>query len=164
MATLAPIFGLIGVAAGISIDATVSAICAVILARRVMQVPMPAMLAAIAAPGAAALLMVAVLFPVEALRVDAAGHGTAIDLPLLTLEGLFGFAIYAVAVWTISPSLLGQLRETLRDARRTRRKDPGRGRRGAARRRAPGAVDGKRGKGEEGRAITCVQELFISDA
>ena len=124
MAILAPIFGLIGVAAGISIDATVSAICAVILARRVMQVPMPAMLAAIAAPGAAALLMVAVLFPLENLLVNAASHGTAVGLLLLTLEGLFGFAIYALAVWMISPSLLGELKEMMRDARRTRGQSP----------------------------------------
>lgn len=124
MAGLAPVFGLIGVAAGISVDAVVSAIYAVILAHRTMRIPMSAMLSAIAAPGAAALLMVAALLPIEMLLVDAAGHGTAVGLLLLTLEGLLGLAIYAFGLRIISPGLLGELRTMLGDARRDRGKRP----------------------------------------
>ena len=55
---------------------------------------MRAFLVAIARRPRAALLMIAVLFPVENLLVHAADHGTALGLLLLTAEALLGMAIY----------------------------------------------------------------------
>ncbi|HUT77849.1 MAG TPA: oligosaccharide flippase family protein, partial [Polyangia bacterium] len=65
MAALLPLWGLIGVAIGISVDAIVSAGFSISRTRRALGVPPREALGVLAAPFFAALLMVTVLLPVE---------------------------------------------------------------------------------------------------
>jgi hypothetical protein len=87
-----------------------------------MEIPVRKILAAIAPSAVAALLMVAVLFPVENLVVHAADHGIALGLLLVSAEGLLGVAIYLLALRVLAPGLGSELRTMLRDARRRPRK------------------------------------------
>ena len=118
MLVLTPIFGLFGVGLGISIDALTGAVLAIALATGTMEIPLRSILGVIAAPAAAGLLMVAVLFPVENLIVHAADHGTALGLVLLCAEALLGLAIYLFGLRLLSPGLGHELRAMLRTARR----------------------------------------------
>ncbi|GIK78202.1 MAG: hypothetical protein BroJett022_18920 [Actinomycetes bacterium] len=123
MLALTPALGLFGVGIGISVDAVAGATVAIALARGAMEIPVRTVLAAVAPAAAAALLMIAVLFPVENLLVHAADRGTALGLVLLAAEGLLGVAIYLLGLRILAPGLGTQLRDLLREARRR----PGRG-------------------------------------
>jgi O-antigen/teichoic acid export membrane protein len=118
MAALIPPFGLIGVALGVSVDAMASAVLSIRRAHRAMSIPMAAMLASIAAPCAAALVMAAVMIPIQTLLVDAASHGTALGLTLLAGEGALGFAIYAAALRIAAPGAASEFAALLRTGRR----------------------------------------------
>ncbi|HET6830681.1 MAG TPA: oligosaccharide flippase family protein, partial [Solirubrobacterales bacterium] len=72
MVALTPPFGLFGVGVGISVDALAGATVAIAIASGTMEIPVRSFLATIAPAAGAALLMVAVLFPVESLLVNAA--------------------------------------------------------------------------------------------
>lgn len=122
MIALAPPLGLFGVGIGISVDALAGASVAIALASGAMEIPVRKILAAIAPSAVAALLMVAVLFPVENLVVHAADHGIALGLLLVSAEGLLGVAIYLLALRVLAPGLGSELRTMLRDARRRPRK------------------------------------------
>ena len=118
MAALIPPFGLIGVALGVSVDAIASAVLSLRRAHRGMSIPMSAMLASIAPPSAAALVMAAVMIPVQTLLVDGANHGTALGLTLLAGEGVLGFAIYAAVLRIAAPGVASEFAALLRTARR----------------------------------------------
>jgi PST family polysaccharide transporter len=118
MLALTPVIGLYGVGVGISVDAIVGAGVAITLARGAMEIPARSFLVAIAPAAGAALAMVAVLFPLENLVVNAADHGTALGLLLLAAEGLFGLAIYLLALHVLAPGLGGELLGLIRSARR----------------------------------------------
>jgi PST family polysaccharide transporter len=126
MVALTPVFGLYGVGIGISVDAIAGAAVAIALASATLEIPVRSFLAAIAPAAGAAVLMVAVLFPVENLVVDAAGHGVALGLLLLAAEGLLGLAVYALGLRVLAPGLGRELLGLVRTARRR----PGRDREG----------------------------------
>ena len=118
MVALTPALGLFGVGIGMSVDAIAGATVAIVLLSRAMQLPVRRILATIAPAAGAALLMVAVLFPVENLLVHAADHGTALGLLLLSAEFLLGLAIYMLGLRVLSPGLGRETRALLRTARR----------------------------------------------
>ena len=141
MLALAPPLGLFGVGIGISVDAIAGAAVAIALASRTMEIPVRSFLVAIAPAAGAALLMIAVLYPLENLLVDAADHGVLLGLPLLTAEVLVGVAIYLLALRFLAPGLGHELLGLLRTARR-RPAPGGRGRRRAARGRGKADASG----------------------
>lgn len=122
MVALTPLIGLFGVGIGISVDAVAGAAVAIALASGAMAIPVRSFLTAVAPPAAAAVLMVAVLFPLENLVVNAADHGTALGLLLLTAEAALGLAIYLLGLRVLAP---GTGRELLRMARTARRRPQG---------------------------------------
>lgn len=124
MAALTPPFGLIGVALGVSIDAIASAWFSILRARRAMGIPLRAMFGAIVPQLLAALLMVAVLLPLETLVIDAASHGTRLGLALLALEAALGVLVYLSALMILRPGLPGELRALVASARRSGRPGP----------------------------------------
>ena len=125
MLALTPAFGLYGVGAGISIDALAGAAAAVALAVRMMDMPLRPILRSILPQAAAALIMIAILFPLENLVVDAASHGTLLGLLLLTAEGALGFGIYFACMRFLAPGLGRELLGMLRTARRKPAERPG---------------------------------------
>jgi O-antigen/teichoic acid export membrane protein len=116
MVALLP-FGLVGVCIGISIGAVVRAAYALGRAHVIVGLPRRDMLEAIRAPLIAALVMVAVLFPLEAFVVHAGDQGTATGLLLVALEGVLGLAIYAAVLHVLIPGALGELRALLAKVR-----------------------------------------------
>ncbi len=124
MAALTPPFGLIGVALGVSVDAIASAWYSILRAHRAMDIPLRAMFGAIVPQLLAALLMVAVLLPLETLVIDAASHGTRLGLALLALESALGARVYLSALLILRPGLPGELRTLVSSARRSGRPGP----------------------------------------
>lgn len=118
MLALTPLFGLFGVGVGISVDAIAGASVAIAIASGTLEIPVRKMLAAIAPAAVAALLMIAVLFPVENLLVNAADHGTALGLLLLAAEALLGLAVYLLGLRILAPGAGSELRGMLAAARR----------------------------------------------
>jgi hypothetical protein len=72
------------------------------------------------------LVMIAVLFPVETLAVNAASHGPVVGLLLLFGEALLGAAVYLLVLRALAPGLASEFRKMLSDARRRRREPDGR--------------------------------------
>ncbi len=118
MLALTPLIGLFGVGIGISVDAIAGAAVAISLASRTMEIPVRSFLVAIAPAAGAALLMTAVLFPLENLVVDAAGHGVLLGLTLLAAEVLVGVAVYLLALRLFAPGLGREFMGLLKTARR----------------------------------------------
>jgi PST family polysaccharide transporter len=102
-------FGLIGVAAGLSLGTVVGATYAMIRIRRLLDISGRDMLAEIAPPAIAAIVMVAVLIPVEFLIINASAHGTAYGMAFLSAEFSLGTAIYMSSLWLIAPATLEEL-------------------------------------------------------
>jgi PST family polysaccharide transporter len=121
MLALTPLLGLFGVGIGISVDAIAGATVAIVLASRAMEIPARSFLAAVAPTAAAALVMIAVLYPVENLIVHAADHGVVIALVLLGAEAALGLVIYLLGLRILAPGLGRDLLKMLRTARNDRR-------------------------------------------
>jgi PST family polysaccharide transporter len=120
MLVLAPTIGLFGVGIGISVDALVGAAVSIALASGVMEIPRRSILRAIAPQLGAALAMIAVLFPVETLAVNAASHGTVVGLLLLSGEALLGAVVYLLVLRVLAPGLAPEFRKMVSDARHRR--------------------------------------------
>jgi O-antigen/teichoic acid export membrane protein len=103
-------FGLVGVCIGLSIGSVVRAAYAFDRAHNVVGLPLKRMLDAIRAPLFASLAMVAVLFPLETLVVQAGDQATAVGLLLVALEAALGFAIYAGILHALVPGALAEFR------------------------------------------------------
>jgi O-antigen/teichoic acid export membrane protein len=112
MVALLPL-GLVGVCIGISIGAVVRAAYAFSRAHVIVGLPLGNMLEAIRAPLLAALVMVAILFPLEAFVLHAGDQGTAAGLLLVALEGAVGLVIYAGILHVLIPGALAELRALL---------------------------------------------------
>jgi O-antigen/teichoic acid export membrane protein len=112
MAALLP-FGLVGVCVGISIGAVVRGVYALHRAHVVIGLPLRNLLEAIRAPLIAALVMVAVLLPLDTLVLHAGDRAIVPGLLLLTLEGVLGVAIYSGILHVLIPGALAELRGLL---------------------------------------------------
>jgi PST family polysaccharide transporter len=112
MVALLPL-GLVGVCIGISIGAVVRAAYAFSRAHAIVGLPRKSMLEAIRAPLIAALAMVAILLPLEALVVQAGDRGTGVGLLLVALEAALGLAIYAGILHALVPGALAEFRSLL---------------------------------------------------
>ncbi len=109
MIALLPL-GLLGVTAGISLGTLGASMYALARVRRLNRISVGELARAMLPPAVAALLMAAVLVPVEFLLVDAASRGTVVGLCLILAEGLVGLAIYAAIMAAISPDTIAEVR------------------------------------------------------
>ena len=116
MAALLP-FGLVGVCVGISIGAVVRGAYALHRAHVVVGLPLRNLLEAIRAPLIAALVMVAVLLPLDTLVLHAGDRTVVPGLLVLTLEGVLGVAIYSGILHVLIPGALAEFRGLLKKLR-----------------------------------------------
>lgn len=107
-------FGLLGVCLGIVIGGIVRAAYAFYKCNRVVGVPMTPMLRQLKAPLLASIAMVAVLFPLESLLVDAESRGTAGGLLLLAAEASLGLTLYVALIHLLAPGTIGELARLVR--------------------------------------------------
>jgi hypothetical protein len=112
MLALLPL-GLVGVCVGISIGALVRTVYALRRGHVVFGLPLRNMLEAIRAPLIAAVVMLAVLLPLEAFVIQAGDHGTISGLLLLAFEAVLGLAVYAGMLHVLMPGVLAELRGLL---------------------------------------------------
>jgi O-antigen/teichoic acid export membrane protein len=123
MAALLPL-GLVGVCVGISIGAVVRAAYALHRAHVVVGLPLRSLLDAIRAPAIAALVMVAVLLPLDLLVLHAGDRAIVPGLLILSLEALLGLAIYGGILHVLIPGAVHELRGLMRKLwTRTRPRD-----------------------------------------
>jgi len=113
MVALLP-FDLVGVAAGLSLGTVGGAVYSLFRLGPLLGIPRLRMTAAFLPQAAAALLMAAVLTPVEFLLVDSASHGTALGLVLAGAEAAAGFALYALALYALAPATARDLATVIR--------------------------------------------------
>ncbi|MFI5025129.1 MAG: lipopolysaccharide biosynthesis protein [Solirubrobacterales bacterium] len=108
MGALLPV-GIVGVAAALSLGATVSAIYAIRLLHRTIGFELDAMWREIWPPAAAALAMVAIMLPVEHLLIEAADAELPASALLLAGELLAAAAVYLLALRLIAPHITREL-------------------------------------------------------
>ncbi|MGH2925294.1 MAG: lipopolysaccharide biosynthesis protein [Solirubrobacterales bacterium] len=130
MIALLPL-GLDGVAAGLSVGAVVGGAYAAFSFSRTVEMPLGRIWSEVWAPGAAAVLMAGVLYPVERFVIRAGTHGTAAGLALLALEAVAAALVYLAALSVLSPErgrMIVRLPAMLLERRRPRADpDPDRG-------------------------------------
>lgn len=119
MAALLP-FGLVGVAAGVSIGATGAAVYGLRLVNTQLGVSARSILREIGPPLLAAVTMAAIMLPVEALLVQADERGTALGLALLAAEFVAAILLYASVLHLLSPGRIREFVGLLRTAARSR--------------------------------------------
>lgn len=122
MVALLP-FGIVGIAAAVSVTSVVVAAYVLRIVGRVVDVPGRQMLAEIWPPAVAAGAAAGVLFPLERFVIDSAGHSAAAGLPLLVGEIALGALLYLGLLAALAPTtareLVGGARNTLRRPRRS---------------------------------------------
>lgn len=118
-------FGLVGVAAAVSMGSAGMAAYAVRAASGVVQVPARDLVASIWPPAAAALAMVAAVLPLEHMLVDADARPGLRGPAMLALEAALAAGVFLGMLRVIAPSfareVLGALREARRSLQRLRR-------------------------------------------
>lgn len=114
-------FGLVGIAAAVSIASAAVALYALRAVGRAVDIPLRAMLAAIWPPFFAAALSATTLYPTERLLVHASERGTLAGLALLAAEALFGVALYLALLAFAGPATARELLATPRAWRGLRR-------------------------------------------
>jgi PST family polysaccharide transporter len=113
MVALLPL-GLVGVAAGNSIGSCVGAVYALRKMSSLLDTSAADLLREIWPPGLAALVMAAVLVPVEFLVIDASSLGTIAGLLLIGAEGIVGALLFLLALWMVAPRTAAELVALLR--------------------------------------------------
>jgi O-antigen/teichoic acid export membrane protein len=103
--------GLMGVCAGISIGSLTASVYSLRQVRTHNAIPAGDFVAAVTPPLFGALLMAAILTPIEFLVIEANTRGTFFGLVLIILEGLVGLCIYAATMWAIDRRTLLELRD-----------------------------------------------------
>ncbi len=109
MLALKPL-GLNGIAAALSLATVGSASYSMYCFHRFHPIPWSEILARIRPPLIAAVVMAAVLYPIEHELVKAASHGIFLGLVLLTLEALLGAVIYLAVLSLTARGSVGELR------------------------------------------------------
>ena len=107
-------FGLVGVAAGVSVGAVGAAIYGLRLVNRELGVAARPMIREIMPPVIAAVTMALVMLPVEMLLVKAGDRSTAEGLVLLAAEMLVAVLIYLGILRVLSPGRIGDFMSLLR--------------------------------------------------
>lgn len=103
MVALLPL-GLVGVCLGVGVGSIAGAVYALLRTDDLLEVPIRKMLREMWPQGLAALIMAAVMVPVEFLVVHAGEHGTALGCLLLGGEGLMCLGLYMAALFVLAPT------------------------------------------------------------
>ena len=109
IALLSPL-GLLGVTSGISLGCIGTSLFAMTKVRKLNRISIRELLREILPPLGAALLMAAIMVPVEFLLVEAASKGTLAGLGLLAAEGVVGLALYLAFMLVVSPHTITEMR------------------------------------------------------
>jgi O-antigen/teichoic acid export membrane protein len=96
-----PFDSLILIVAGFSLGSLIGGCWALWRVAQLLEIPLPEILREVLPPALAGALMAALLFPIEALLVDASDHGVVASIVLLGAEALLGLAIYAAALFVV---------------------------------------------------------------
>lgn len=120
MVALLP-FGLNGVAAGLSIGSVVGALVAAHVFGQIYEVPLGSILGPALNPLIASALMVATIYPLEHVLLQAADRPTVEGLAVLALEGIAAVAVYLISLRLLSPALVREVSGVLRDVVPSRR-------------------------------------------
>jgi O-antigen/teichoic acid export membrane protein len=103
-------FGLVGVAAGVSLSAIVMAAYTIGVSSSIVDVPRSRLLGELWPPALASSLMVAVLWPLDRVLLHADSHGVTAGLALLAVEALVGLLVYVVSLQLLSPAMGREIR------------------------------------------------------
>ena len=109
MIALLPL-GLLGVTSGISLGCIGTSLFAMTKVRKLNGISIRELLREILPPLGAALLMAAIMVPVEFLLVEAASKGTLAGLGLLAAEGIVGLALYLAFMLVVAPHTITEMR------------------------------------------------------
>ena len=109
MIALLPL-GLLGVTSGISLGCIGASLFAMTKVRKLNGISIRELLREILPPLGAALLMAAIMVPVEFLVVETASRGTLAGLGLLIAEGAVGLALYAAFMLVVAPRTITEMR------------------------------------------------------
>ena len=109
-------FGLLGIAAAVSLRSIAVGAYAAVRMARVVGVPLRQVLATAWPPASAALAMAAVLFAAERYVVDADAHGTGLGLALLLLELVMGAGVYLAFLSALAPGSVRGIADVVRAA------------------------------------------------
>lgn len=110
MLALLPI-GLLGVTAGLSFGSLVASVYALSRVRSLNAISVPELVRECVPSLVSALVMAAILVPVEFLLVEAETRGTFIGLALILIEAAAGLIIYSAVMWGIGRSTIREVRE-----------------------------------------------------
>jgi PST family polysaccharide transporter len=102
-------FDLVGVVAGIAIGTVAGAVYSLVRVGGLIEVSAGGLAAQFAPTAAAALIMAALLTPLEFLVVEAADRPTGEGLVLFAAQGIAGIALYAAALRTLAPATAADL-------------------------------------------------------
>lgn len=108
MVALLPL-GLNGVAAGLSIGAVAGGAYAAVSFARIVSMPLRRIWEEVWPPASAAVVMAALLFPVEHLVLKASTRGVAAGLGLLAAEAVLAAALYVGALRLLAPATGGMI-------------------------------------------------------
>ena len=106
-------FGLIGVAAGVSIGGVGGAVYGLRQVQCLNEFSAADFSQEILPAAAASILMAAVLLPLQFFVIDAASHGTTVGLLLLCGEALLGLALYATTLFLFAPDTIRETRSLI---------------------------------------------------
>jgi PST family polysaccharide transporter len=115
-------FGLLGLAAALSLRSVGVAVYALRASGRVIGIPIRLILDEAWPPAVAAVALVGVVFPIEHFVVHAESHQTIIALALLVAEGTLGVAVYLGALTMTAPATTRSLLHAVQQARLARRR------------------------------------------
>jgi O-antigen/teichoic acid export membrane protein len=102
-------FGVVGIAAAVSLSSAGMAAYALHRLSRILDLPLRRLVEEIWPPTVAAVGMAAVFYPLEHLVLDAGGREPLPGLALLAVEGALAVLIYVVLVRLLAPATAGEL-------------------------------------------------------
>ena len=111
-------FGLVGIAAAVSLQSISIGVYAGVRMATVVGVPLRRVWNAVWPPATAAVAMAGALYPLEHHLVDADGHGAAVGLVPLSAEAAVGGLLYLAILTTLAPDAARSIAGVLRTARR----------------------------------------------
>ncbi len=99
----------IGVCLGLSAGLLVGGAYGLIRLGRILEVPLRSIASAIWPPAVAAMVMAAVLLPLDPLLLSPEDHGTALALLFIGVEGVLGFVVFMLLLRLLAPQTVTEL-------------------------------------------------------
>jgi O-antigen/teichoic acid export membrane protein len=102
-------FGLVGIAAAVSLSSVGMAAYALHRLSRILDLPVRRVLEEVWPPTIAAVAMALALYPLEHSLLDAASRATGVGFALLILEAIFGGLVYLAVLRALAPAMAAEL-------------------------------------------------------